>query len=484
MDLQDSPVPRYDLLKLDRYTTVSLQFSRGCPYRCEFCDIIVMFGRRPRTKSPAQIGAELDLLRSLGVRNLFFVDDNLIGDKKAARQLLRFLAEYQQSHGYRFTFGTEVSLNLAEDEELLGLMRAASFGWVFIGIESPDVANLKDIGKTQNLRQDMLGSVRTIYSQGIDVLAGFIVGFDNDTLDSFGRQYRFITASGIQVAMVGLLTALPRTPLYERLECEGRLLPEVQHGDNTKLGTNFVPKRMGYQEMVLSYQSLFRRLFTDREIARRIRQKTRYLRQPAIPRQYALGEGLRILGRLFTRGLVPGGPLRLFRFVRTLGGARFQAWPQVITDWIVGFSMRDYIDRHFTVEDVAHDQHLVHRWVSWLNRVCPGAIHRGLLEITAGLKDGGTNLQVVLRGQVEQIFYTRAARRLEKLLRHSHATLTLRIEGFRVEQHRHLERLLQRLEPYGERISIWTSQQTRQLLPIDSSVFRLILGDANGEPSP
>jgi len=205
----------------------SLQFSRGCPFRCEFCDIIVMFGRRPRVKCHEQVGRELDALRAQGVRRVFFVDDNLIGNKPQAKELMRYLRRYQEEHDYTFSFGTEASLNLAHDEELLRLFREANFSWVFIGIESPDVANLKDIGKTQNLRQDMLGSVRTIYAQGIDVLAGFIVGFDNDTLDSFERQYRFITASGIQVAMVGLLTALPRTPLYERLEREGRLLPEA-----------------------------------------------------------------------------------------------------------------------------------------------------------------------------------------------------------------------------------------------------------------
>jgi radical SAM superfamily enzyme YgiQ (UPF0313 family) len=278
VDLRDSPAPRYDLLALESYTSASMQFSRGCPYRCEFCDIIVMFGRRPRTKTPEQIGRELDLLRARSVHSVFFVDDNLIGNKKEAKRLLRELADYQQRHDYRFSFSTEVSLNLADDAELLELFRAANFDFVFIGIESPDAVSLKETGKTQNLRGDMLSAVHTIYSHGIDVLAGFIVGFDNDTLETFDRQYRFITDSGIQVAMVGLLTALPHTPLYARLEREGRLLPRDLQGDNTKPGTNVLPKRMDYDDMVRGYEALFRRLFRPAAIAQRIVAKMRHLR--------------------------------------------------------------------------------------------------------------------------------------------------------------------------------------------------------------
>ena len=215
VSLADSPTPRFDLLKLDKYTTATLQFSRGCPFRCEFCDIIVMFGRKPRWKSVEQVGRELDGLRQRKVHSVFFVDDNLIGNKKAARELLRFLREYQARHRYRFAFGTEASLNLAGDAELLALFREANFTWVFVGIESVDADSLKEARKVQNLQEDILTSVRRIYAAGIDVLAGFIVGFDNDTLGTFDRQRRFIMESGIQAAMVGLLTALPRTPLYD-----------------------------------------------------------------------------------------------------------------------------------------------------------------------------------------------------------------------------------------------------------------------------
>ncbi|MCX8012613.1 MAG: B12-binding domain-containing radical SAM protein, partial [Desulfobacterota bacterium] len=226
VDLKDSPVPRFDLLKLDKYKKVSLQFSRGCPYRCEFCDIIVMFGRKFRAKAPEQIGKELDLLRRLGVNNVFFVDDNLIGNKRVTKELLRFLKAYQLEHNYQFQFGTEASLDLAQDDELLKLLREAHFEWVFIGIESPDEESLKETKKLQNTRQNILSAIRKIYSYGIEVLAGFIIGFDNDNTKTFDRQYQFIMDSGIQAAMIGLLTALPKTPLYERLKKEGRLIPE------------------------------------------------------------------------------------------------------------------------------------------------------------------------------------------------------------------------------------------------------------------
>ena len=297
---------------------MTLQFSRGCPYLCEFCDIIVMFGRKPRWKSPEQIGLELDELRKRNIRDAFFVDDNFIGNRKAAKTLLKYLKDYQERHGYRFIFGTEVSLNVAQDGELLRLFREANFAWVFIGIESPDVDSLKETKKSQNLQNDILDSVRKIYAHGIDVLAGFIIGFDNDTLETFERQYRFIIDSGIQAAMVGLLTALPRTPLYQRLEKEGRLIAQAESTNNTRLGTNIVPKRMQYDAMVASYQALYKRLLEDRQIADRIRNKARYLRDPVRQSQYGLIEGLAILRRLMARGILPGGWSRLFHFLRSL----------------------------------------------------------------------------------------------------------------------------------------------------------------------
>ena len=481
VSLEDSPVPRFDLLALERYTSVSLQFSRGCPFRCDFCDIIVMFGRQPRSKRPEQIGRELDLLRARGVKSVFFVDDNLIGNKKTAKELLRYLAEYQSRHGYAFRFGTEASINLADDPELLRLFRAANFAWVFIGIESPDAASLQETNKTQNLKRDLLSAIHTVYANGIDVLAGFIVGFDNDTLETFERQRRFIERSGIQVAMVGLLTALPRTPLYQRLQREGRLLEDTEHGDNTRLGTNFVPKRMEYDAMVRAYHGLYRRLFSDAGIARRIRAKTRHLRAPSAE-YYSLAERLGIVRRLLVHGVSAGGVLWPWHLVRTLALARPRTWPQVLTDWIAGLSMREYIRRRLVIEPAA-DRRAVGSTAERLRRRFAADVRRGVIEIGA---PGGADaeLHIRVRAGVGARFFRRTGHRLEQMLQRSAAGLALSIEALHAEERRHLERLLARLAPYGDRVSVWIDERIRPLVAIDSSVFRLRLAPPAGAPVP
>ena len=346
--LTDSPVPRFDLLALERYSNATLQYSRGCPFRCEFCDIIVMFGRKPRVKSHEQIGRELDALRGAGMRSVFFVDDNLIGNVPQARELLRFLVRYQKEHNYDFSFGTEASLNLAQNRELLELFREANFGWVFIGIESTDPESLKETLKTQNLREDILTSIRRIYAYGIDVLGGFIVGFDNDTTKTFESQYRFITDAGIQSAMIGLLTAMPRTPLYERLKKEGRIDESEDSAENTRGSTNVVPKNMTLDAMVAGYRALYARLLTDREIAHRIRNKVRFLRSPRYRSGYSGAERLGIAIRLLIKGIFPGGVSRIFHFLGTIPYFSPARLPLVVSDWIIGLSMRDYAQRHLS----------------------------------------------------------------------------------------------------------------------------------------
>lgn len=477
VELGDSPAPRFDLLKLDKYTTVSMQFSRGCPYLCEFCDIIVMFGRKPRTKAPEQIGRELDLLRALGVRSIFFVDDNLIGHRPKAKALLRYLADYQRNHRYAFEFGTEVSLNLAEDEQLLRLFREANFAWVFIGIESPDEASLRETGKLQNLRQDILSSIRKIYRFGIDVLGGFIVGFDNDTLSTFERQKRFIMDAGIQVSMVGLLTALPRTPLYQRLKQEGRLIAEAEHGDNTGTGTNILPKGMGYEEMVEAHKRLYRRLFSDKNIAARIRNKMRHLRCPAYRSGYPLPQGLAIVARLLTRAIVPGGAARWLRFIGTFITSRPRAWAQVISDWIAGLAMQDYVARRFGA-DPKRELDMARAALAYLRRHCAPSLTRGTLAMTTSATESGAQVRLRLTGFVEPKIFVRAGRRLERLLRRSAVSLTLCVDELAEEQRPHLERLLRRLARHGDRVSLRIKQTLLPALSVDSSVFHLVLEDA------
>jgi radical SAM superfamily enzyme YgiQ (UPF0313 family) len=475
VSMADSPTPRFDLLKLEKYSVATLQFSRGCPFLCEFCDIIVMFGRTPRWKSPEQIGLELDQLRKRNIRDAFFVDDNFIGNRKAAKTLLEYLKNYQARHGYRFIFGTEVSLNVAQDDELLRLLREANFAWVFIGIESPDVESLKETKKSQNLRAGILESVRKVYGHGIDILAGFIIGFDNDTLETFERQYRFIIDSGIQAAMVGLLTALPRTPLYRRLEQEGRLIAQADSTNNTRLGTNIAPKRMEHDAMVASYKALYERLLEDRRIADRVRNKARYLRDPVRQSQYGLIEGLAILRRLMARGILPGGLSRLFHFLRSLPLASPRLLPQAITDWIMGLAMRDYVERRFDVTKISR-QAIASRLFQSLQAALAVYMESG--KVIVALKDGpaaGLNLSVSIKGWLDRSFFSRTARHLEKLLKRTPSTVTLRIELAHEVEVRYLDRLLRRLAPYGDRIFIHFDARLRELVRIDSSVFHLIL---------
>jgi radical SAM superfamily enzyme YgiQ (UPF0313 family) len=256
-DMTTVPPPRYDLLKVDRYASGAVQFSRGCPFRCEFCDIIVIFGRRPRLKTPEQVVAELDDMRRAGFFSAMIVDDNFIGNKKAAKILLRRVIEWQKEHGYPLRLNTEASLNLGDDPELLELMYEANFRSVFIGIETPRKESLQETLKLQNTMGDsMEEKLARIQTAGLDISAGFIVGFDSDDMAIFEEQYRFIQENGILLAMVGMLGAIPRTPLYERLEKDGRLLPD------DVWGCNFIPKQMTREELQHNYWELVARLYT------------------------------------------------------------------------------------------------------------------------------------------------------------------------------------------------------------------------------
>lgn len=241
VDMTRSPIPRFDLIKLDRYLSIGVQFSRGCPFTCEFCDIIELFGRVPRTKTNAQIFAELDRLYELGHRGTVdFVDDNLIGNKKAVKALLGPLAEWQRRHGYPFDLFTEASINLADDVELLRMMHAANFLTVFVGIETPDEATLAAARKKQNTRRSIAESIARINAAGMQVHAGFIIGFDGDRETIAADMARCIDEAAIPVCMIGLLTALPETQLSRRLEKEGRLDPATDLDFARMLGATTV----------------------------------------------------------------------------------------------------------------------------------------------------------------------------------------------------------------------------------------------------
>ena len=269
-DVRRVPVPRWDLVDLGDYVTMPVQFSRGCPYSCEFCDIVVMNGRVPRTKAPAQIVAELEVLQRRGWRDMvFIVDDNFIGNRKRARELLRELIAWRHRSGTSMGFLTEASVNLADDPELCELMVRAGFRKVFLGIETPALESLEECNKRQNRSRDLADSVHIIQAAGMEVMGGFIVGFDSDPRDIFRRQLEFIQRSGVVTAMVGLLNALPQTALYQRLSREKRLLVESL-GNNTDAALNFVT-RLEPEFLISGYRELMRSLYEPVNYYRRIR---------------------------------------------------------------------------------------------------------------------------------------------------------------------------------------------------------------------
>jgi len=265
--LHEAPVPRFDLLQMRQYRSMCIQTSRGCPFTCEFCDITEIFGRVPRVKQPAQVVAELEALHELGHRGeVFVVDDNFIGNKKAVRPVLSELARWQARAGYPFTFYTEASLNLAADESLVEAMREAGFTSVFIGIETPDADALRKTGKRQNVGIDVRDAVDRLTAAGLEVMAGFIVGFDGDGPASFEAQRNLLRDAPLPLAMAGLLTALPGTALWRRLEREGRLRA---HSDGDAFARpNFEPT-MDERELVAGYAALLSDLYAPGAYFRR-----------------------------------------------------------------------------------------------------------------------------------------------------------------------------------------------------------------------
>ena len=344
-DLTTSPIPLWELVDLKQYASIGVQYCRGCPYDCDFCNVTALLGHRPRTKRVEQVIAELDRLVELGWRDsVFFVDDNLIGNKRDAKSaLLPALIEWQDRHGRRVPFNAQVSMNIADDEQLLTAMARAGFGTVFIGIESPDDETLAECNKKQNLRRDLVADVRRVQRAGIEVSAGFIVGFDGDTAASFHRLSEFIQRSGIVTAMVGMLQAPAGTRLFDRMRAEGRLLGAMT-GDNVDGTTNIVPT-MGLDELRRRYRALVGQLYEPKHYYARVRT---FLREYHVPhtRSRLSWQRLGAFTRSMTRlGILGRERVHYWRLIVWTLLRRPRLLPQAVTLAIYGYHFRLIAER-------------------------------------------------------------------------------------------------------------------------------------------
>jgi radical SAM superfamily enzyme YgiQ (UPF0313 family) len=314
--LHNTPVPDFGLVDYRQYSAMNVQYSRGCPFNCEFCDIIEIYGRVPRTKTNDQMINELDALKATGWRGLvFIVDDNFIGNKKNVKLFMPDLVNWVNENDHPFSFITEASVNLAEDEILLKMMQDADFRRVFLGIETPVEESLKEAQKGQNTRRGLLESIGRIQSFGMEIMAGFIVGFDSDPINIFERQIKFIQESSIPLAMVGLLTALPDTQLWKRLEKEGRLV-EDSTGNNTDCSLNFEPV-MDRTVLIEGYKSILRRIYNSKNYYQRALGCISHMNQErSVARQGGwLGDLKTFMKIVFTLGLRDSERLQFWRYL-------------------------------------------------------------------------------------------------------------------------------------------------------------------------
>jgi radical SAM superfamily enzyme YgiQ (UPF0313 family) len=307
-EIKENVLPDYSLLDMKKYASMSIQFSRGCPFNCEFCEITGLFGKKVRLKSADQIINELEnLYQSRWNGDVFFVDDNFIGNRYfLKKELLPAVIDWMKARNYPFAFYTEVSINLADDEELLNLMVSAGFKSVFVGIETPSEEGLVECSKHQNKNRDLLDSVREIQNRGIQVMAGFIVGFDSDTPSIFSRQIEFIQQSGIVSAMVGLLNAPRKTRLYERLVSENRIIEDMT-GDNTDFSMNFLPK-MNKEELLKGYQNILNGIYSCKPYYDRVKQfLTHFERNKNISNKLKFNQIKALIRSIFILGIFKKG---------------------------------------------------------------------------------------------------------------------------------------------------------------------------------
>lgn len=340
-DMEKSPIPLWDLPQMKKYASMNLQYSRGCPFNCEFCNITALFGRQVRTKHEDQIINELEELYNKGWRgSVFIVDDNFIGNKiKLKNQVLPAIIEWMEKRKHPFTFYTEASINLSDDEELMQLMVEAGFSMVFVGIETPNEESLAECNKFQNKNRDLIDSVKKIQRAGLEVTGGFIVGFDSDPPSIFERQIKFIQNSGIVTAMVGLLNAPRGTRLYQRLLKEGRLLRDFS-GDNTDFSMNFIPK-INYQTLIDGYKNIIEGIYSPKPYYERVRK---FLKEYRPKQKKALRLRLDYFGALFKSmwllGVLDKARVQYWKLFFWSLFTRPRVFPLAITFSIYGFHFR------------------------------------------------------------------------------------------------------------------------------------------------
>jgi radical SAM superfamily enzyme YgiQ (UPF0313 family) len=344
-DLQRTPAPAWQLVDRRSYATMAIQFSRGCPYNCDFCNVTVLLGHRPRLKSADQIVAELDALYKLGWREtVFFVDDNLIGNKRALKEsLLPALIRWRKGKT-GMPFNTETSINLADDEQLMRLMSDAGFDTVFIGIETPSEESLAECGKKHNRNRDLVEDVKRIQRHGMQVQGGFIIGFDSDTPSIFQRQIEFIQKSGIVTAMVGLLQAPLGTRLYQRLAREGRLLGAFS-GDNVDGMTNIIP-RMNAEALHKGYEAVVRSIYAPANYYARVKTFLREYKAPRISVPIDFQHVMALFRSIVRLGLAGKERLQYWKFFFWALFRRPRLFPMAITFTIYGYHFRRVVDLH------------------------------------------------------------------------------------------------------------------------------------------
>ena len=339
-DIQKTPLPQWSLAKLKRYSSLNIQYSRGCPFNCEFCDVTTLFGHTPRTKDTAQVLHELDAIFETGWRGeLFFVDDNFIGNKKKLMEdVLPAIKDWAERRGHPFCFMTEVSINLADDEALMTAMAAAGFNSVFVGIETPDESCLTECRKAQNTNRDLIACVKKIQEFGMEVSGGFIVGFDNDKDTIFHRMVKFIQESGIVTAMVGLLNAPIGSNLYKRLQNEGRLEARFT-GDNTDFTMNFVPK-MDRSVLENGYQHIVKTIYSPKYYYERVTNFLARYNPVRISEGYTLSDIRAFLRSVFRIGIFGKERKYYWRLLRWSARNRPDTFPIAVRFSIYGYHFR------------------------------------------------------------------------------------------------------------------------------------------------